>query len=216
MKFKIKMEHFKITSDSLIRLNQIISSMDDKTFHNHYHILYDICNSIDGDITYLEIGAFAGGSASLVASHLNVKKVISVDLGQPINPSIPIKNVNTFKNANCEYTYIQGNSQDQNTIDKVLNSVDEVDILFIDGDHSKIGAIRDFKNYSSLVKKGGYILFDDYMDSQFSPQVKIAVDELVNNGSFNEFEIIGSLTYPHLISTNVSLKSSNEFILKKL
>lgn len=210
------MKHFKITSDSLLRLNQIISSMDNKTFHNHYHILYDICNSIDGDITYLEIGAFAGGSASLVASHLNVKKVISVDLGRPINPSIPIKNVNTFKNTNCEYTYIQGNSQDQNIIDKVYNSVKEVDILFIDGDHSKNGAIRDFKNYESLVKKGGYILFDDYMDSKFSPEVKIAVDELVNNGSFKEFEIIGSLVYPQLISTNSSLKSSNEYILKKL
>jgi hypothetical protein len=54
------------------------------------------------------------------------------------------------------------------------------------------------------------------MDSQFSPQVKIAVDELVKNNSFNEYEIIGSLVYPQLISTNVNLKSSNEFILKKL
>jgi cephalosporin hydroxylase len=207
---------FKITSDSLIRLNQIISSMDDKTFHNHYHILYDICDSIDNDITYLEIGAFAGGSASLVSSHSNVTKVISVDLGQPINPSIPIRNVNKFKNENCKYDYIQGNSQDKNTIDEVFNMVDKVDILFIDGNHSKNGVIRDFENYSSLVKKGGYILFDDYMDSQFSPEVKIAVDELVKNNSFNEYEIIGSLTYPQLISTNVDLKSSNEFILKKL
>jgi cephalosporin hydroxylase len=207
---------FKITSDSLIRLNQIISSMDDKTFHNHYHILYDICDSIDNDITYLEIGAFAGGSASLVSSHINVTKVISVDLGQPINPSIPIRNVNKFKHENCKYDYIQGNSQDKNVIDEVFNMVDKVDILFIDGDHSKNGVIRDFENYSSLVKKGGYILFDDYMDSQFSPQVKIAVDELVKNNSFNEYEIIGSLVYPQLISTNVNLKSSNEFILKKL
>ena len=85
--------NFKITENSLNKTNEIINNMIGKSFHNHYHILYDICESIEGEITYVEIGTFAGGSASLISTHPKVKKVISIDLGEPINKTIPISNV---------------------------------------------------------------------------------------------------------------------------
>ena len=67
---------FNITKNSLDKVNFIIENMENKSFHNHYHILYDICDSFNhNDITYLEIGAFAGGSASLVSTNPKVKKV---------------------------------------------------------------------------------------------------------------------------------------------
>lgn len=37
-----------------------------------------------------------------------------------------------------------------------------IDILFIDGDHTKDGCSADFKNYSYHVVEGGLIIFDDY------------------------------------------------------
>jgi hypothetical protein len=46
----------------------------------------------------MEIGTFAGGSASLMSKNQKVKKIVSVDIGFPIKKEIPIKNVN---NSNC-------------------------------------------------------------------------------------------------------------------
>jgi cephalosporin hydroxylase len=211
----MKNNYFEITKDSIEKVNYIIENMDGSSFHNHYHILYDICNSLK-DVTYVEIGSFAGGSASLMSTNKNVKKIISIDLGRPIDKSIPIKNVNKFKHKECEYTYIEGDSKDKNTIEKLEMLVDSVDILFIDGDHTYNGVRSDFNNYSKFVKSGGYIVFDDYLDFNHSPDVKKFVDDLVKDIPKNQYEVIGSLKYEELKLTNRMKESSNEFILKKL
>jgi predicted O-methyltransferase YrrM len=211
-------KYFTIGETSIELVNNIISEMDGKTFHNHYHILYDICESFDkDDLIYLEIGSYCGGSASLVSKSKKVKNVYSIDIGYPINENIPIKNVNKFKHDNCTYEYIKGNSMDKTIVDLVVEKIKNVDVLFIDGDHSEKAVISDFKNYSNLVTKGGYIIFDDYLDKAHSPEVKRAVDSIVRNLNINEFEVIGSLKYNYLYKTNFpELGSSNEFILKKI
>jgi cephalosporin hydroxylase len=194
-----------------------MKTMDGHSFHNHYHIIYDICDSIDGEITYVEIGAFAGGSASLMSSHPKVKKVVSIDLGQPIDKSIPIKNVTKFKHNNCNYEYIKGDSTNNETIEKLKSITTNINILFIDGNHQYDGVVKDFNNYKDFVVKGGYIIFDDYEDYQYSPDVKLAVNDLMKSLDITEYEIIGSLEYDLISKTNVpNFKSSNEFILKKL
>jgi homoserine dehydrogenase len=94
---------------------------------------------------------------------------------------------------------------------------DNVDVLFIDGDHQYDGVIKDFNNYKDFVVKGGYIIFDDYQDYIHSPEVKKAVDDLVGGLNVLEYEILGSIEYDLISKTNVpELSSSNEFILKKL
>lgn len=211
----MKNNNFSINRESIDVLNNIIDKMENKSFHNHYHILYDICNSYKTDITYLEIGAYAGGSASLVASHKNVKRVFSVDIGKPIDKEIPIRNVNKFKHDKCSYHYFEGSSFDSNIIYDVHNSIKNVDILFIDGDHSYNAVLYDFNNYKDLVNSGGYIVFDDYMDNVHSPRVKPAVDFIVANLLNDEYDIIGSLSYPELRLTNIDKVSSNEFIIRK-
>lgn len=206
---------FTITRESISVLNNIIKKMENKSFHNHYHILYDICSSYNHGITYLEIGAYAGGSASLVASHKNVERVFSIDIGKPIHKEIPIRNVNNFKHSKCSYQYFEGSSFDSNIIHKVHETVKNVDILFIDGDHSHNAVLNDFNNYKDLVNPGGYIIFDDYMDNVHSPKVKGAVDFIVTNLLNDEYDIIGSLSYPELSLTNIDKVSSNEFIIRK-
>lgn len=212
------MKEIKITKDSINKVNHVMSNMEGKTFHNHYHILYDICESYDNDnIVYLEIGAFAGGSASLVSMSEKVKKVYSIDIGNPINKEIPIRNVNKFKHNQCDYEYIHGNSNSDNIVKYVSNKIPKIDILFIDGDHKFDAVINDFHNYKDLVINGGYIVFDDYLDEFHSPEVKGAVDSIAENLNKNEYEVIGSLNYDLLLETNVpNLPSSNEFILKKI
>lgn len=206
---------FIITEKSLDILNNIISNMSGKTFHNHYHILYDICDSLEHSFSYLEIGAFAGGSASLVSSHPKAMSVVSIDIGHPISKNIAISNVNKFKNSSCIYEYIEGDSTDPMIVD-LSKKHQNVNILFIDGNHKYDYVLRDFKNYKDLVSKSGYIIFDDYMDSKHSPEVKLSVDKIVSQLSKSDFDVIGSVKYDFINKTNTPyLESSNLFILRK-
>lgn len=209
--------NFEITEKSINKINEIMSKMDGHTFHNHYHIIYDICTFLNKkNIVYLEIGTFAGGSASLISTHENVSRVISVDVGNPIKKEIPINNVNKFKHKNCTYEYIEGDSTKEETIRTVYSKLENVDILFIDGDHKYSAVIKDFDNYKNLVSKNGFIIFDDYMDPIHSPDVFTAVNDIVNNINKEEYEIIGSLKYDLISKTNSpNQPSSNEFILIK-
>lgn len=213
-----KFNESNITEDSINKSNFIISNMEGSSFHNHYHLLYDICNTLDKtEITYMEIGTFAGGSASLVSLNEKVCKIYSIDIGNPINKEIPIRNVNKFKHGNCVYEYIQGNSTNKSTINYIKEKISNVDLLFIDGSHSYDDVISDFTNYKDLVSVGGYIIFDDYLDITHSPDVYYAVNDIVKNLNKLEYDVIGSLKYDLLKKTNIpNLFSSNEFILLKI
>ena len=187
--------NINITEESLNKSNDIISKMESYTFHNHYHILYDLCTSLNKeDITYLEIGAFAGGSASLISTHENVSKIFSIDIGHPINKEITIKNVNRFKHDKCEYQYIQGDSTSNEIKEIVHNLIDKVDILFIDGDHTEEGVTRDFFLYKHLVKENGWIGFHDIKNSEFHHSHNCFVDRLWNKLSGDKIEFIDSTT----------------------
>jgi MMP 1-O-methyltransferase len=42
------------------------------------------------------------------------------------------------------------------------DEIEEIDLLFIDGDHSIAGCLEDYELYGKKVKQGGYLLFHDY------------------------------------------------------
>jgi hypothetical protein len=56
------------------------------------------------------------------------------------------------------------------------------DVLIIDGDHSYDGVKADFVNYMAAVKRGGYIIFDDY-DAPEWPDIKEFIDTNVRDHS---------------------------------
>jgi cephalosporin hydroxylase len=207
--------NIEITQNSLDMVRVISDSMSGYTFHHHYHILFDIRNMLQKKCVYVEIGTFAGGSATLMASNELETDVISIDLGYPIKPSVVYENVEKFKSANNTFTYIQGNSTDLQTVKKLKEYLNnrKIDILFIDGDHSYNGVISDYNLYNEFVAAGGYIIFDDYMDSQHSPEVYPAVNDLVETIK-ETYNIIGTLpnTYnarPETLTVN------NCFIIQK-
>jgi len=125
------------TKESLIITKRISDEMEGKTFHHHYHILYDIIKTYPDDysLNYVEIGCYAGGSASLVSQRKNTN-IFSIDLGTPISPEIPIKNVKKFNIFDNEYEYIKGDSQKKESLEKLKTFIDDIDVLFIDGDHT--------------------------------------------------------------------------------
>lgn len=204
----------KNTYESLEITRKISDSIEGGTFHHHYYILLDIVNSYPEDysVNYVEIGCYAGGSSCLVSQRKNTN-LFSIDLGHPISKEIPINNVKKFNTNNNLFQYIQGDSKKITTFNELKKYLNEIDVLFIDGDHSFNGVKSDFELYSPLVKTGGYIIFDDYNDKQHSPAVKPAVDEIVS--IITEYEIIG--TIPNTYGARPKeLLEGNCFIIKKI
>ena len=104
----------------------------------------------------LEIGVCNGGSLRFWAE-LAEEKVVGVD----INPNI----VNTIPwdwTKNPKITLVIGDSTLPITASYVQSIIgDNIDFLYIDGDHSFNSVQNDFNNYSKLVKPGGIIGFHD-------------------------------------------------------
>jgi len=200
----------KPTQYSLDLVREITNQV--QSMHHHYHILYDIANTYPDDYTlnYLEIGCYAGGSSCLLLQRPNTN-VITIDLGTPIHPAIVEHNVQKFNRHNNQFKYIQGNSADPAIINQIT---EDIDILFIDGDHSYNGSLNDFNNYSKLVKNNGYIIFDDYNDLGGGCKVHEMVDELVI--TLDRYEIIG--TIKNDLGANGfedNFKDGNCFIIRK-
>jgi predicted O-methyltransferase YrrM len=163
-------------------------------------------------VTYVEIGCYAGGSACLMLQRKNTQ-VISIDLGEPILKEIVYRNVAKHNVHTNQYAYIQGSSHLPETISQLSSMIEGIDILFIDGDHKYAAVKKDFEMYSHLVKPGGYIVFDDYNDSKYSPEVKIAVDEIVKSLN-TSYKIKG--TFLNTLGARPSeLIGGNCFIIQK-
>lgn len=189
-----------------------------QTFHHHVSVLRDLSDTIQKEtINYLEIGCFAGGTACFMLGDPRVK-VVSVDLGYPIREEVVKNNISTYTDRAKDHIYIKGNSRNKNTVDFVKEVVPEVDILFIDGDHTRQGVFDDFINYSPLVVENGYVVFDDYLDFQHSPEVHGAVNDIVSN--LEGYDILGSLDNTYKAVPNGSdgrdrFLKLNEFIICK-
>lgn len=198
----------------------IKNTMFGNTFHLHYHVLDHLINSLQKEnITYVEIGVYNGGSMCFVMQNKKVKKIIGIDPilfpGQEENIG---SNINKFNINNINTKILKKYSNDKTILDE-LKLLGGIDVLFIDGDHSFNGVISDFEIYYKYMNPSGYIVFDDYQDYSHCPQVKPAVNFIVNNIKNKkyidkEFEIIGSLNNycPEIISERDNL--NNEFILK--
>lgn len=203
----------KPSKESIELLSNIIEQNDIKTFHHHYHIIFDVLSIFpDNDlINYLEIGCYAGGSSCLSLQRKNTN-VYSIDIGKPIPKSIVYENVKKCNIHENIYKYFEGNSNNINIINQVFMEVKKVDVFFIDGDHSYNGVINDFENYKYLLAVGSYVIFDDYLDEIYSPKVRSAVDFLCEKHK-NKITIIGSL--PNLVGAKPdSFKFNNCFIIK--
>jgi len=207
----------KQTKDNLKNFEKIRHTVEG--FHHHVSILRDISDSIEKDsIVYVEIGCFAGATAALMLEDERVN-VISIDIGFPKTQEVVMDNITAIRGSTKRYSYIKGDSKKEKTINYLSNILGErkIDILFIDGDHTAQAVKEDFYNYSPFVTKGGYVVFDDYLDFQYSPEVYPAVNELVQ--SLEGYESIGTLDNIHNAipgkDKEQRFEKLNEYILKK-
>lgn len=104
----------------------------------------------------VEIGIKEGGNLKVLSTHLDKEGVaIGIDPRQ----EIPWK----MNDAECQVFHICGSSHDETTLEslKAILGPRKIDVLFIDGDHSKEGMLQDFYDYSPLVRSGGIIAVHD-------------------------------------------------------
>ena len=149
----------------------------------------------------LEIGTANGGSLFCFCKLARGDaKIISIDLPEgPFGGGYPewkIPIYQAFKKKNQKLYLLRMDSHKKETLEKVkeiLNG-EELDFLFIDGDHSYEGVKKDFEMYSPLVKKGGIIAFHDIAEHPLETEceVKRLWDEIKN--SFNFKEIIDNIS----------------------
>jgi cephalosporin hydroxylase len=137
----------------------------------------------------LEIGSHTGGSGYTLSFFADV--VIMID------------NNNVFKNSkpiseNCRLFFINKSSKNRRTmpkIKKILTSYDnQVDLLFLDGDHTRGGAEEDFRRYAPLVRSGGHIVLHDIKETTYHKQQNCLVYKFWNKLKEkypNAIEIIG-------------------------
>ena len=148
----------------------------------------------------VEIGTKKGGSFFIWARYLRPKHLISIDLpggihgGGFVKQKIPFMKYFLADLKDSSISIILGDSHSAVTLEKlqtILNG-NEIDFLFIDGDHTYQGVKSDFEMYKNLVKKGGLIAFHDIVESEYHHKLDCYVDVLWNEikKNYNHVEFI--------------------------
>ncbi len=149
----------------------ICTNISGRICHHNVRILNAIINQFPIQ-TYLEIGVHNGTSMSYVVNQPRALVCIGVDLfsdtihrysHDKLQEKRTLANIEKSNTSKSKIYLIKGNSKDISTVEKIRSTLNgsTVDLLFIDGDHEFGGVESDFKLYSPLVRKGGYIVFDD-------------------------------------------------------
>jgi predicted O-methyltransferase YrrM len=127
--------------------------------------------------TVVEIGTYNGGSFYLWCRCLDTaQKLISIDLpGQAEEAKVPLFRQFT---PNKEARFIRENSHSELALESLKNTLDgdNIDFLFIDGDHSYEGVKQDFEMYSQFVAEDGIIAFHDICGYEWRSD-RFGVDE---------------------------------------
>ncbi len=163
------------------------------SFHDHVKSLGYLCwllehNKVAGDI--IEIGVWKGKSTLFMNEICQHKRrMISIDPMELPNQENELRfyHERLFPQVNL----VRGYSE--LSIERVLAFKPQTVLLHIDGGHEGRHVLVDFLLYAPTVVSGGFIVFDDYRDWQYSPEVGPAVDLLRAGGYFKGFDVIGSL-----------------------
>ena len=116
--------------------------------------------------TVLEIGTADSRTHLLLSELINSKKtMIAVDL--ELRNRLFLKLINSNQDLRIG---IKGSSHSDKTIQQLASALGnkQIDLLFIDGDHSYEGVKKDFEIYQSFVANNGIIAFHDIVPDSFS------------------------------------------------
>lgn len=121
----------------------------------------------------LEIGVRKGGTSALW-HQISTGRVIGVDRQghDSLQLSDMLSLAESMQDRYPRYSFLLGDSHDPDTHSNICDSIDLVDLLFLDGDHSYDGVKQDYEMYRGLVRRRGVIAFHDIVDT---PLIRSAV-----------------------------------------
>lgn len=163
------------------------------SFHDQVKLLGYLCwlvNNANSEGDIIEIGVWKGKSSAFMNVMCERKRrIISIDPMELPNQHLELG----FYHEHIfpEITLIRGYSE--RSIERVLALEPKTILLHIDGGHLKEHVLADFLLYAPTVVSGGFVVFDDYRDHQYSPEVGPAVDLLRAGGFFSGYDVIGSV-----------------------
>ena len=122
----------------------------------------------------LEIGTARGGTLFLL-SQVAHEKALLISIGRTLivarrrlvdapRTDAVGASYRSLGRSRQQVSYVAGDShRDETVLSRVHHLLGgrEVDLLFIDGDHSFAGVAADFEMYSPLVRRGGLVAFHD-------------------------------------------------------
>ena len=197
-KFKAKEQKIKTVDEAIdfaIGFNYAGLSIRPGQFKNEISQLLKVVEKLNAS-RVMEIGTAKGGTLFLFCQVSNpAAKIISADLpgGKFGGGYSNSKNklYKAFAKANQEIILIRKNTHDVSTFEEVKNVLDgqNLDFLFIDGDHTYEGVKKDFEMYSPLVRKGGVIAFHDIANHPVQSECEVNKfwEEIKKCYKFDEF-----------------------------
>lgn len=188
--YQLKAKIEKYYNDRFFKKNNLQKLNNIKTHltESEKRVLYSLAKKkSDGFI--VEIGSFVGASCVFIASSIKEGKILCIDTWE--NDAMSEGKKNTWDEF-CLNTYefeqkiikIKGFSNE--VVEKVRKIAPQIDMLFIDGDHSYEGCKMDFDLYFPLIKKSGIIIFHD---SGWANGVKKVIKEDVLKLTYNHSQL---------------------------
>ena len=153
----------------------------------------------------IEIGRYKGGSTLVIAAAMDGRgRLWSIDirgaepahgLFRPVDAQIG----DLCQRLGLEVALIVGDSR------TVKLETGDVDLVFIDGDHSYAGARSDFERFGRRVRVGGAVLFDDAFDdglleTPHTAGVSRVVEEVEKAGRFRLVKRVQKLAHLERVS----------------
>lgn len=174
------------------------------SFHKFVKLLGYLClglKGLEGDI--VEIGVWKGKSLALMSRLADVgTRVIGIDPCELVGQldELGYFHRNLFPNAEVVVGY------SQNVVGRVVDLTTKIKLLHIDGNHASENVWMDFLMYEHFVAPGGCIVFDDYMDHVYSPDVRPTVDKMRRLGLFDRYDVVGAV--PRFENSYLLIKTS--------
>lgn len=172
--------------------------------------LYRTVKSIEGDnLIICEIGSWLGKSSYVLAKAIEHKKDSCLYCIDPFDAS---------GDTSSEFIYKKGEGTSKKTllerfkinmerlnVSKLIHILKgdsfnivkkfnkEIDFLFIDGNHNHESVLQDYKDWSPLIKKGGYIAFHDVGAAHTTGPKQVVELEIANNPMWGEQRMVDEL-----------------------
>ena len=150
---------------------------------------------------FMEIGTDQGGTFAIWSKLSDSNDGIRISVDLPHGPY----GLNTFnveerdsylKSLGKNVTTIHGSSHEESIKERVRSILngEELDFLFIDGDHTYEGVKKDYEMYKEFVKNGGWIGFHDIKDTEYHRNANCRVDQLWGELECEKIEFIDKIS----------------------